>query len=113
MKKNTKSVAEKITAIAEKWFVLDPLYFLIWMTHEAVPNPAITTIRVGNGRIEYNPIFLQSLSLKEVEEILKAEVLRILLKHPYSRRKEQITTAYLASNITILNGIMKNYCNKV
>jgi predicted metal-dependent peptidase len=32
---------------------------------------------------------------------MKVEVMRILLKHPYSRRKEQASVAYLASNITI------------
>ncbi len=95
------TIRERITRLVEKWYILEPLCFLIWTTHEMAANPRIRTVRTGDGRIEYNPSFLGTLSDAELGEVLKAEIIRILLKHPYSRRKENAEAAYLASNITL------------
>ncbi len=101
MKTSTLSIRERVTRLVEKWYVLEPLYFLIWTTHELLANPRIQTVRTGDGRIEYNPNFLEALSDAELGEVLKAEIVRILLKHPYLRRKENAQAAYLASNVTL------------
>ena len=101
MKQKTLSSQERITKNIEKWYLLEPLYFLIWMTHDAVVNPFIQTIRTGNGQIEYNPDFINSLTDDLLNAVLKAEMTRILLKHPYTRRKDNAKAAYLASNITL------------
>lgn len=79
----------------------EPLYFMIWSTHELCINTSIATIRTGCGKIEYNPDFVASLGDKELYQVLQAEVLRILLKHPYSRKKDNMQLGYLASNITL------------
>ena len=50
------------------------------------PNKALHCVmRTGQGRIEYNPDIVAQLEDEVVEEYLKAEIIRILLKHPYDR----------------------------
>jgi predicted metal-dependent peptidase len=92
---------ERITKIVEKWYLLEPLYFAVWTLHQVEPTTHIKTIKVQNGHIEYNPVFLDSLSTKDLESVLSFEAMRIILKHPYSRKKELAEIAYLASNITV------------
>lgn len=102
MLKNTNlTEQERISKNIEKWYILEPLYFLVWTTHELVINPLIKTMRTGNGRVEYNPDFIKNLSDVQLNAVLQAEVLRIVLKHPYLRKKENASAAYLASNITV------------
>ncbi len=101
MKNIVLSIKERAAKFAEKWYILDPLYFFIWTTHLFVPQPAIKTLRTGDGRIEYNPAFVNALTDNELEAVLKAEIMRIILKHPYARRQEHLDIMYLASNITI------------
>jgi predicted metal-dependent peptidase len=92
---------ERITKIVEKWYLLEPLYFAVWTLHQVEPATHIKTIKVQNGHIEYNPVFLDALSTKDLESVLSFEAMRIILKHPYSRKKELAEIAYLASNITV------------
>jgi len=92
---------ERIRRIAEVWFLREPLLFGIWMTHQLVASPHLKTIRVNHGQIEYNPQFIDALNPHELEQTLQFEVTRILLRHPYSRRKENSERSYLASNITL------------
>ncbi len=108
MTKNQQTNQERISQIKEKWYLLEPLYFIIFTTHQTFVNPEIKTIRSGNGKIEYNHIFIKNLSDNELETILRCELLRILLKHPYSRRKEISSISYEASNITL-----KEYMPKI
>ncbi|MCK5523565.1 MAG: hypothetical protein KAI83_10575 [Thiomargarita sp.] len=92
---------ERITKIVEKWYLLEPLYFAVWTLHQVEPTTHIKTIKVQNGHIEYNPVFLDTLSTPDLESVLSFEAMRIILKHPYSRKKELAEIAYLASNITV------------
>ncbi len=95
------SARERIKRVAEKWFVAEPLFFSVWTMHELVVNPRIDSLRVGRGRVEYNPAFVDALGLRELEEVLACEAMRIVLKHPYTRRKSHAELAYLASNVTL------------
>lgn len=92
---------EKISNIVEKWYILEPLFFSIWTLHKVESVSHIKTIRVQNGAIEYNSDFIDSLSKKELECVMMFEAMRIILKHPYSRKKEISEISYLASNITV------------
>lgn len=60
-------------------------------------------LRSGQGRIEFNPSFLEELSDNQLDIALRTEALRILLKHPYQRQPLQAIPEImsLASNITI------------
>jgi len=92
---------QRIRKIIEKWFITNPFLFSIWLTHQLVENKHIKSIRTGQGKIEYCSDFILSLSSNELEKILTLETMRIVLKHPYSRKKEVARLAYLASNITL------------
>ena len=95
------SARERISQVLELWFLREPLLFAIWTTHHLVVEPRLQTIRVGHGNIEYNPDFINSLDKRMLEQVMRSEATRILLKHPYMRRQENHTLAYLASNITL------------
>jgi predicted metal-dependent peptidase len=92
---------DRITKIVEKWYLLEPLYFAVWTLHKVEASTHIKTIKVQNGHIEYHPVFIDALSTTDLESVLSFEAMRIILKHPYSRKQELAEIAYLASNITV------------
>jgi len=92
---------QRISDITQKWFLSEPLLFASWMTHKVVHNPQIETIRTGGGRIEFNSEFLATLDNRTLQDVMKFEALRIVLKHPYERRKPSAEFAWGASNIAI------------
>ena len=53
------------------------------------PTRASASIRVHQGRMEYNPAFIDALDRRELEQVLALEAMRILLKHPYARRPRE------------------------
>jgi len=91
----------RIASIVEKWLLVEPLLLATWTSHALVSEPRIKTIRVQRGRIEYNPGFIEQLSDRLLEATLRFEALRILLKHPYSRRQAHSAISYAASNLTL------------
>ena len=95
------STRQRIARIIEKWLLVEPLLLATWTSHALVSEPRIKTIRVQRGRIEYNPCFIEQLSDRQLEATLRFEALRILLKHPYSRRQAHSTISYAASNLTL------------
>jgi hypothetical protein len=92
---------DRIRRVVEKWFLVEPLLFAEWTTHEAVVELRVRTVRVRLGRVEYNPRFIDTLDGRELEEVLAVEAVRILLGHPYVRRKENAELAYAASNLAL------------
>ena len=95
---------ERIKKIVERWFLLEPLMFNIFCTHKLEKNLGLKVpFRSGKMKIEYSPLLLQKLSDKEVEEYLKAEVFRIVLKHPYERVPQDANKVVLgfASDVTL------------
>lgn len=95
------STRERIRRVVEKWFVTEPLFLSVWTMHELVVNPRIGSIRTGRGRIEYNPAFIDGLNTHQLAQVLDVEAMRIVLKHPYLRRKPRGDMAYKASNLTL------------
>lgn len=95
---------ERIKKIIERWFLLEPLLFNIFCTHKLEKNIGLKVpFRSGKMRIEYSPLLLQKLSDNELEEYLKVEVFRIVLKHPYERVPQDANKVALgfASDVTI------------
>ncbi|NEP58988.1 MAG: hypothetical protein F6K31_18530 [Symploca sp. SIO2G7] len=95
------STRQRIARIIEKWLLVEPLLLATWTSHALVSEPRIKTIRVQRGHIEYNPSFIEQLSDRYLEATLRFEALRILLKHPYSRRQAHSAISYAASNLTL------------
>jgi predicted metal-dependent peptidase len=95
------SARERIRQVVEKWFLVEPLLFAVWTTHELTVNPRIRSVRVQQGRVEYNPSFIDALDQNELKQVLVLEAMRILLKHPYTRRPGNAELIYAASNLTL------------
>ncbi|MBS9766076.1 MAG: hypothetical protein KGV44_00885 [Flavobacteriaceae bacterium] len=78
---------EKFRQINDDWFLSEPLLFAVLCTHKLVENNQMTArMRVGKMQIEYNSEKLKKCTLEEVTDILKIEIIRIILKHPYQRQ---------------------------
>lgn len=95
---------QRFNKIIERWFVSEPALFAVICSHEIVANDKMRCpIRSGCGRVEYNPDFVREMSDSALEEALRTEAVRILLKHPYERRPDGCSgeAAAVGSNLTI------------
>ena len=95
---------KRIQKILERWFLVDPAFFQVLCMHSIVPNKEMECpFRTGGKRVEYNPEKVEALSSSALEEYLKAEAIRILLKHPYSRRPDgcDASADTLGSNLVL------------
>jgi predicted metal-dependent peptidase len=95
---------DRYTRILERWFITEPPLFQVLCIHELIPNPRMACpLRSGRKRLEYHPDFVREMSDEALEEALRAEAVRLLLKHPYERRPEGCSqsTMGLASNLVI------------
>ena len=95
---------ERISRITERWFLSEEALFSVFCTHRMAENSGMAChVRVGKGVIEVNPDLCEDISDKELEERLRVEVIRILLKHPYDRQPDgcSITARALGSNCVI------------
>ena len=95
---------EHITKILEHFFITEPAIFGVLCTHELAENTRMACpVRCGRRRVEFNPEFVSQMTDEGLEEALKTEGIRILLKHPYERKPDQCCDQAIAlgSNITI------------
>ncbi len=78
---------ERIQRIIERWSLTEEALFAALYEHNIEPNENMSCpFRTGKGKVEYSPSIIAQLSDKQVELCLRAEALRILLKHPYERQ---------------------------
>lgn len=97
---------ERLQYIKDKWFLTEPAYFMIVCTHEIVLSTGIKCpIAVGGGFIYINENYYTDKSDKFLEESIKIELIRILLKHPYQRQLPHRIKMYMASNFVIANNM--------
>ena len=97
---------EILTHIIEQWFLTEPALFRIFCIQQLEPNTEMRCpVRCGGGRVQYNPAMITGcrISNAELEELLRIEMIRLLLKHPYERLPEGCLpeAASLASNMVI------------
>ena len=95
---------ERYTRILEWWFITEPPLFQVLCIHELVPNTQMSCpLRSGRKKLEYNPDIVRELSDHALEEALRAEAVRLLLKHPYERRPDGCSQKAmgLASNLVV------------
>lgn len=101
---------ELISHIVEDWFLVEPLLFSAYCTHQLAENTRMMVpMRTGQMRIEYNPDILKDWSRDAVEERLRFEVIRILLGHPYQRQPYGAKKSVLgiASDVTLSDSYRK------
>lgn len=102
---------ERITKIAEDWFLREPLLFSVYCTHKLTENSKIKVpFRCGNMKIEFNPSIIAEKSDSQLYDLMKIEVIRILLKHPYQRLPAcpNFVVLAIASDITIQDSTVKS-----
>lgn len=81
------SALERIQQETEQWFLTEPLFFTVYCSHRLTINPnMLCALRSGQGRIEYNPELIDRMTDHQLRALLIVEMIRILLKHPYSRQ---------------------------
>lgn len=82
-------MTERIEKINMDWFLMEPALFKVLCSHQVVANTDMRCpLRSGGRRIEYNPALCKEVSDDALHELFKAECIRILLKHPYTRQPE-------------------------
>ena len=78
---------ERIQQEAEQWFLTEPVLFAVYCSHRLTMNAnMLCPLRTGKGRIEYNPTAIDALQDNQLKDLLKVEMIRILLQHPYARQ---------------------------
>ena len=95
---------ERYSRILEQWFIMEPPLFQVLCIHELVPNTQMKCpLRSGRKKLEYNPEIVVEMSDAALEEALRAEAVRLLLKHPYERRPDGCSQQAmgLGSNLVI------------
>ena len=95
---------ERITTIIQHWFIQEPALFQVVCTHDLEVNTQMACpIRSGRRRIEYNPDYLAEMTDEGLEEALRTEAVRILLKHPYERKPDGCSQQAIAlgSNVVV------------
>ncbi len=103
-----KGAEERIKAIAERWFLTEPLLFNVYCTHKLEKNDNLSIpFQIGKMRLAYCPAQIEAVSDLELEDWLKAEALRIVLKHPYERVPPNANKTALgfASDVTVMQAM--------
>ena len=87
------------------WFIREEAFYAASCTHNIVKvnNSMKCPMRVGKGVIEIHADLCAGMTDKELEERLRVEMIRILLKHPYDRQPDGCSklACALASNCVI------------
>ena len=87
LQKAQGNARERIQQEAEQWFLTDPVFFAVYCCHRLTMNADMQCpLRTGKGRIEYNPTVIDALQDNHLKDLLKVEMIRILLQHPYARQ---------------------------
>ena len=81
------TVRERIQKEVEQWFLTEPVFFAVYCSHRLVMNAnMLCPLRSGKGRIEYNPAIIEAMPDTMLRDLMRIEVIRILLQHPYARQ---------------------------
>ena len=95
---------ERITRTLERWFISEPALFQVLCTHSIEENASMPCpVRSGARKVEYNPDFVKEMSDGALDQALRTEAIRILLKHPYQRKPDACSQQAISvgSNLTI------------
>lgn len=78
---------ERIQQEIEQWFLTEPVFFNVYCSHRLVMNANMQCpLRSGKGRIEYNPAIIETMPDSMLHSLMRVEIIRILLQHPYARQ---------------------------
>ena len=78
---------DHISRMTDIWFLTEPALFGAFCRHKLTTNEGMECpVRVGKGRLEYNPSLIQNMPYEDVERCFRVEMIRTLMLHPYSRK---------------------------
>ncbi len=78
---------DHISRMTDIWFLTEPALFGAFCRHKLTTNEGIECpVRVGKGRLEYNPSLIQNMTYEDVERSFRIEMIRTLMLHPYCRK---------------------------
>lgn len=99
--------SDKISKITNKWFIEEPIYYITQCLFRFEENDTIPRFATESSHIYYNPFFVDGLDIKSLEEYMKLELIRVLLKHPFGRynKNKDSAIAYMVSNAIISSNI--------
>lgn len=103
------TVDEMLREVSERWFLSEPAFYALYCRQQMQANIRMDcAFRCGRGRIEYNPVLLAGKTFHEVEQLMRIELIRLFLKHPYERQPEGCgrKAMSMGSDCTIADG----YC---
>lgn len=95
--------------LSEDWFLREPAFFALYCQQQLTENVRMDcAVRCGQGRLEYNPLILRHKNYADVEQLMRIEMIRLFLKHPYERQPEGCCREAMSigSDIAIADG----YC---
>ena len=76
-----------ISKMTDIWFLTEPALFGAFCRHKLTTNEGMgCPVRVGKGRLEYNPSLIQNMPYEDVERCFRVEMIRTLMLHPYCRK---------------------------
>ena len=104
------TIEEILKKISEQWFLREPAFFALYCMQRMEANTEMRCpLRVGQGRLEYNPDLLAGKTYLEVEQLMRIELIRLFLKHPYERQPEGASKKALSlgSDVTIADNYNK------
>jgi len=103
-------VEEMLKRISAQWFLREPAFFALYCNQRIESNSDMKCpVRVGRGKLEYNPEKLEGKTFYEVEQLMRIELIRLFLKHPYERQPDGVSKAALSlgSDVTIADNYNK------
>lgn len=78
---------ERFEEITHTWWLSEPALFAVFCKHNLHENNSLPIpLRSGKGMIEYNSEQVDLLSDPALEQLLKVEMVRLCLRHPYERQ---------------------------
>ena len=78
---------DHISKMTDIWFLTEPALFGAFCRHKLTTNEGMECpVRVGKGRLEYNPSLIQNMPYEDVERCFRVEMIRTLMLHPYCRK---------------------------
>lgn len=106
------SLKDRINNLKDRWFLTEPAYFMVLCTHQIEITSGINcSIACGGGFIYLNEKFFEDKSDQYLDDAMKIEIIRILLKHPYQRQLPNRVKMYISSNLVIANNIKLSEIN--
>ncbi len=104
------NILANLEKIRSQWFYTEPLLFSAACTHNFMENNSLSVpLRSGCMRIEFSSELCNGFNQKELEDLLKIEIFRILMQHPYKRKPLNAKGGILslASDIVLYQGGIK------